>query len=154
MSKEKLKKDFTKTLKSIYSLRYSLEKKGQQLNKHLRNIHAEDIAKVYNNTKNLAEDLAYLSVKNKLFYRRETNLLVDTLDSTLKMKLATNLLNTDTQKIKQYENLNNSILLNIILLDLEYTKLENIHNRLKAKKISVFLSSHPRRTSNVNTPRM
>ncbi len=155
-SKEKLKKDFTKTLKTVYKLKSSLEKKKTQMYKLGKTIYdnnettfTRENAKLFVDiVPKMTNNLAELTVKNKILLDREKKLFTDTMLNTLNSKLIVKNLQEDAtvknwkknDYTKKFNSLNDSILLNISLLDLEFTKLEHLYDILKKRKISIKVS--------------
>lgn len=151
MSKEKLKKEFTKTLKNVYSLRESLEKKKDKMIDLSSDLFYKETkltrenALCYNNINNIARNLTELTIRNSVLHNRENELITDTFNASLTSKLLVKNLQEDSTAPnwkknaynKKFDKLNKDILFNITILDTEYFKLENLYNRLKANKISI-----------------
>ena len=152
-SKEKLKKDFIKTFKNVNSLTNTLaskKKKMYTLGKKIYDTKTTILTPENSNrfvvtVPKMCNDLAELTVKNKTLLEREKQLFLDTMLYSLNSRLIIKNLQEDSKAkdwkktvySRKFDTLNDSILLNISLLDLEFTKLQKLHQQIEKRKISI-----------------
>ena len=149
-SKETLKKEFNKSKKRIISLKKSLENKNEKMIDLSADLFyretklTRDNASRYNNIKETARNLTNTIVKNQLFYYNQHELINETVNTSLTGKLLIKNLQedkkvSDTKKksfSRKFDTLNDDMIYKLTILDLEYAKLQDIYERLKAKSKS------------------
>lgn len=153
MNKEKLLKDLEKSVKSTIELKQSLLKKTNELHKISTTItesrgfldkivNLKDLDKHMSKIHKTSNELSERMIRNNVLWTTNFNVVNDAIATTLGSKTLVSCLREDSPKrskekemyTKKIDNLNSSILLNIVLLDQEYERYEQLKYLVKKYK--------------------